>query len=162
MRDAIKARDWYAVGTVFGIFRFDNPGGDDQIARAWGESLSCQTLFGVDVATGHAFRPIPVKQTPGYYPAETVIDYLRGLFRQHGKPRVGVVISDSAYKSLANLLADGEIRDRVAFLEGCEMDFPGMPLEEAEKIERWLAEQGLRTEWEEARLYEGCAAPALA
>lgn len=145
MRD-IRPGDFYAVGTIFHVFRF-------------GENVGCQTLFSVDMASGFAFEPLPVKQTPAYYPAETVINYLKGIFRKHGKPAVGVLLSDSAWRSLASLMQDDEIRGRVERLPEYGIDIPGMPQAEAEKIERWLGSQDLRTAWEEARLWEGGAEP---
>jgi hypothetical protein len=149
----IQIGDWFALGQLFyGPFHFDDPKSGTPCAQKFGVNIGVQVLAAMDVVSQYALHGRPVEKTPSPFTAAEILAFLREVFDRHGLPRVGVLLSQSAWQSSAEMLLDDQVAQRAGFLRELDIDFGPMDIREKDKIVASLRELGLRVEFDEDRM----------
>ena len=134
----VSSRDWYAIGSAF-LPPIEHEGHTIVCAR----NLLC-----TDVASFFAMGFEIVPRSPEPTKASDIIPLLERVFREHGMPKQGVVISHSAWVSSYEMIADPDLSDRGETLSDFNVSFGEMTILEKEKITNWIEQRGIKCEFD--------------
>jgi len=141
----VRVGDWFAVGQVFSKpYWFDNPHGSDNCAKKYGVSVGVQVLSVMDVASAYVLTAEPLARTPSALNAEDVLGIMLRVMEKQGMPRVGWVVSESAWQSSFDLLASDETGDRGKYLFELDIKFGPMAEADKQKIRSRVSAIGLK------------------
>ena len=134
----LQVRDWYGVGCVFfprGVLVDTEP------------VFGMRVLEVIDIASHFVIHHKPIPHRPNALRAQEVIDFLTETIAAHGPPRLGIVISHSAWLSSTELEFDEDTAVQGSYLQKAEIDFPPMSYDDKMKIEYWIKSHGVRCEF---------------
>lgn len=143
----MKPKDWYALGQIFaGPFWFDRSHGVSE-ATDGDTALGVQVLIAIEVVSERKLRATPISKTPSAFTADEVIDFLNEVFREYGKPAIGVIISESVWQSSHEFLLDDETLDRGRILDELDIEIGPMQAHGKSLITDKLSKDGLKVQY---------------
>jgi len=134
----VAVHDWYAVGSAF----------LPPVQDKGNLILAARNLICTDMAS---FFTMDFEVLPRHGASTTAADLvplLTRVFKQFGRPHVGVVLSHSVWVSSAVMATDPDLKDRGEVLAHCGVSFPEMSLAEKDRIFKWIVAQGLKCEFD--------------
>lgn len=120
-------------------FWFENPDGDDPIARKYGKGIGRQSLHAMDVASGKWLGFELIGRPRDAYRAEDILRFCRKIFTEFGLPRVALRLEQGIWKSKA---IKGFQLDGGDYVEGYVQQ--AMPEEDKARITEGLSALGVR------------------
>jgi hypothetical protein len=149
----IRARDWFAVGQIFGPYYFDNPKSSDPCAQNFGVSVGIQTLAAMDVATQKILQVEALPRVPGALMADELLRFLKKIFDKQGKPKIGVLFSGSVWMSSQEMLFDPNVAARAEYLQKVDIQLGPMADGEKSKLVENLTIRKMRVVFDEEAIY---------
>jgi hypothetical protein len=134
-------RRWFAIGGLFAPYQL--PAADGKPAAG------CQTIAIMDVESQYFMEHWSAPRPPAAFSAAEIIAFVDRVFAKHGKPKIGLLISPSAWRSTHALFDDVATRERVAGVWEFGMTWPEMDAGERSKISSHLQALGLSLAWDE-------------
>lgn len=137
-RLGIGVRDWYAIGCEF-IPPMQHEGQIITCARA----LVC-----ADAASTYFMDHEIIPHSPAPVIASELITLIDRVFNKYGPPKTGVIISQSAWVSSAEMISDKDLCTRGEKLAQNDISFSEMSLLEKGRIAIWIEQHQLRCEFD--------------
>lgn len=140
----ISNRRWYAIGGVF-------------IEPYWfGEppQFNCQTLMALDVESDKGLGAWVANRPTAPFSAAEWIKFVDEISTKYGPPTVGILISDSAWKSTHEMSNDPALQQRVSRLIAFGFSWEETAADERLRFALHFQSRGLRVEWEDTAVLE--------
>jgi len=138
-KTGLWVKDWYCMGCVF----------SPQPVLSQGRLLvGFRTLVCTDAASYFLMHWSPIRGGRDRLTADQVIGFFSGVLDKHGPPRLGVVVSHSAWLSSTELAIDPDTAPQGEFLAASGISFPPMAAVDCDAIRAWADALGIAREFD--------------
>lgn len=139
--DMTSLRRWYAIGGLFTPYYMTPAEG--------GTPVGCQSLAVQDVESQCFIEHWSAPRKPAAFTADEIMGFTDIIFAKHGRPRDGLLILPSVWRSSKALHDDDFTRGRVAEAVSWGLSWPEMLESERLKIALRIQSLGIALAWDE-------------